>query len=310
MFTKFAATRPAWLNPLWLLAAIGSAIALSACSKSIDVAQTQIVNGLVYKLNDSDPFTGEVKNASSLAISREAEQGACVLHYKAGRLHGNVICQGENGKKILEQEWDQGQKEGTEKIWDAATGNLHIEEHWKAGKRDGLFELYNPLIGKRVVRNEYKNGQVEGEQKIWDAKTGEVLLVDMVWHNGLQTGVSKLRETEETYKDGKLNGAKRHYAMTDPQYIAAASEADRVVERVRGGGWFAAQLPGTKVDQEEVYENGFRTSTSEKKSMSLRECNDLYLWGHRRKVGDDAIVTADQLAEWDGWCKQGKFPPY
>jgi hypothetical protein len=161
-----------------------------------------------------------------------------------------------------------------------------------------------------VVRNEYRNGQLEGEQKIWDAKTGEVLLVDMVWHNGLQTGVSKLRETEENYREGKLNGVQRHYALNDPHVIAAVQEADRAVVRVGGGGWFASQIPGIKVAQEDVYENGLRTSTTEKKSMSLTECNDLYLWGHRRKVGNDAAVTADQLAEWDGWCKQGKFPPY
>jgi hypothetical protein len=201
-------------------------------------------------------------------------------------------------------------KDGAEKIWDSSTGNLRVEAHWKGGKEDGVYELYNPAINKRVVRNEYKNGQLAGEQKIWDVRDGETLLIDLKWHEGKQTGYSKSRDLEENYKDGKLHGVRRHYTYKDQFTVRAMLEAERLVQQVRGGAYFAGQFPGVTVDVDETYVDGVRTAGTRRTSMSLTDCKDLYLWGHRKKVGEDAIVTADQLAEWEAWCKAGRYPPY
>jgi antitoxin component YwqK of YwqJK toxin-antitoxin module len=298
------------LSAAWVLFAALAATTLSGCSRSIDAAQTQIIQGLVYKLNDSDPFSGEVKNASVRAVSAEAEPGTCTLPCKDGHLHGTVTCQSENGKKILEQEWNQGRKEGAEKIWDSHTGNLRVEAHWKADKEDGVYEVYNPAINKLVMHNEYKSGKLEGEQKIWDVRTGETLLTDLTWKDGRKTGYSKSRDLEENYRDGKLHGARRHYTYTDQSVVHAMLEAERLVQQVRGGDYFGGQFPGAKIDVDETYVDGLRTAGAQRTSMSLSDCKDLYLWGHRKQLGPDAIVTADQLADWEALCKAGKYPPY
>lgn len=309
MFTKFEAVREARPRWLWLLPALGAIAVLGACTRSIDAAQTQVSNGLVYKLNDSDPFTGEVKNASVLAVSRQAEQGTCTLHYKGGRLQGTVTCHGEKGKKILEQQWEQGQRDGTEKIWDTTTGNLHVEAHWKAGKLDGSYEVNNPAIDKRVERSEYKNGELEGRQQIWDVQTGQVLLVDMEWNGGRQTGYSKLGEVEENYKDGKRHGALRHYMFADSNSAAAAREVDRLVQTVHGGGWFAAQFTGAKVDMEEQYDKGVAASqVGLQDRVAFMNCKDAYSAKFRKQYGPNALATSEQIQEWEKLCARGKPP--
>lgn len=37
-------------------------------------------------------------------------------------------------------------------------------------------------------------------------------------------------------------------------------------------------------------------------------CVSRWTVAYRRKTGDDSIATADQLGEWQEWCKAGKLP--
>jgi antitoxin component YwqK of YwqJK toxin-antitoxin module len=196
--------RAFWLLLAWIV------LGLQGCSKTIDAAEARVINGLVYKVHDKDPYSGTIRNIAIGEVMSIAGNGSCQRSYKAGRPDGVTTCMSDTGHKVLEQEWEGGRREGVERTWDPKTGNLHIDSHYRNGKRDGLYELYNPATGERIVRNEYRAGEVEGKQQIWDAATGETLLVDMEWHNSKQTGTSKLGSVEESYLNGKLHGLRRN----------------------------------------------------------------------------------------------------
>ena len=302
--------RRALLALLTLVVILG----LQGCGKTIDAAQAQIVNWLVYKLHDKDPFTGTIRNIAIYEVISIAGNGACERSYKDGRLNGQTTCISDSGHKVLLEEWKAGRRDGTQRTWDPKTGNLHKDSHYKAGRLDGVFELYNPALGKRIVRSEYSAGELEGRQQVWDAATGETLLVDLMWHAGKQTGYSKWDSTEESFRDGKLHGTRRNYTIDDPQLGSALLDAQRQVEMLRGGGYFMGMFPGARVNDEAVYEDGLQVSNKDftrpaaSSPANVDACRDKYIASHRKQVGEDAAINADQIDEWESWCRQGKQP--
>jgi hypothetical protein len=38
-------------------------------------------------------------------------------------------------------------------------------------------------------------------------------------------------------------------------------------------------------------------------------CVDQWAAAHRKEVGDEPIITMDQIREWKEWCVVGKTPP-
>lgn len=43
-------------------------------------------------------------------------------------------------------------------------------------------------------------------------------------------------------------------------------------------------------------------------TKKIEACVDKWIDAHRKEVGDDTVIFADQLKEWEGWCKKGKEP--
>jgi uncharacterized protein YecT (DUF1311 family) len=42
--------------------------------------------------------------------------------------------------------------------------------------------------------------------------------------------------------------------------------------------------------------------------VPVASCEDQWIVAFRKEVGEDAMISADQLSEWEGWCKEGKKP--
>jgi hypothetical protein len=295
------------------------ALGLQGCSKQIDAAQAQSVNGLVYKLHDSDPFSGTVKGLPLYAvlplslqeIASTGIDGTCEREFKGGKPHGTTICVAPNGTKIVEQAWKDGGKHGVERTWTAA-GVLWSEEHWKDGKQDGLYERYNPEIKKLITQVEYKDGQPEGKQKAWDVRTGETLLIDLVWHNGKETGTKKFDGIEETFLNGRLHGARRAYTIDQAKQDAVLQDM-HLAQKFKGGAYFIGMDPAARLTSEWTYVNGTQTGYKEfpkpgSAKPSTEGCQDKWIAARRKEAGADAVITSDQLDEWEQWCKEGKQP--
>lgn len=184
------------------------ALGLVGCGGSeIDYRQSNTVNGLVYKLGDTEPFTGRVlKSPMSVNIFRV---GTCDIEVKKGVLDGKTICSTNNGVKIAEANYLKEQKDGVERRWSPDTGKLIYEASWSSGKIDGLEKVFNDAGDAIVHETHWKEGNKDGSEKIWDA-SGKTLLADLNWINGNANGHQKTSTEDMTWKDGHKNGSYKH----------------------------------------------------------------------------------------------------
>jgi hypothetical protein len=52
-----------------------------------------------------------------------------------------------------------------------------------------------------------------------------------------------------------------------------------------------------------------KAALSEPSSDDTDQCVDHWMDAYRKDAGEEAVVTHDQLDEWDGWCKEGRHAP-
>src|SRR4051812_46490807 len=93
----------------FLLALCAPALFLQGCSEKIDARQTETANGLLYKLHDSEPFTGTITN---YPINEFLNLGTCKVQYKKGLPDGTMTCETTDGAKLAEIEFKGGVKSG------------------------------------------------------------------------------------------------------------------------------------------------------------------------------------------------------
>lgn len=186
---------------------------LQGCSEKIDTRQIQEVNGLIYKLNYADPFTGTVSNYKMPGFF--VSPGTCELEVKDGKLDGTTICTLSNGVKFSETQYSDGLKNGLEQIWKSPQGILTSKKEWKNGKSDGLEETFDEMTGERTSLTNWSNNQKIGREQKWDP-SGQTLLLSFDWTEGKNTGFSRINGEEKNFKNGKLDGFYRENANVYP----------------------------------------------------------------------------------------------
>ena len=82
---------------------------LQGCGEEIDYRQTETINGLLYKLNYKEPFSGKVTNFP-MNILDIMNIGSCDMQIKKGLLDGTLTCNSNNGVKIAEIEYKDNKK--------------------------------------------------------------------------------------------------------------------------------------------------------------------------------------------------------
>ena len=119
------------------------------CGETIDARQLEIDNGLFYKKGENSPFTGLVENLRPayqngvrFAKISPKKIDRCNAPFKNGMFHGTLECfSDENRIAIIELE--NGNKNGREAIWDAASGNLLYEVEFKKNIKHGNETTYD-----------------------------------------------------------------------------------------------------------------------------------------------------------------------
>lgn len=228
------------------------------CNQTVDARQLQLIQGLYYKLNDSEAFTGTVTNYRNFGTFSTS----CIVEMKTGQLNGTYVCKTKNGFTTTELEYENNQKNGIEQVWHEDTGNLVSKTEWKNGQRDGPDERYNYNTGKLIQVVNWSENQKEGEEKVWDAK-GEKLLIHLVWKDGEKTGFSIWSEWEENYRDGNLHGSRKHFGIkrdaSYDEYHAASTE----IQMLNAGSFSVGLLKDGYIQWEEEYEDGVLVSRKE-----------------------------------------------
>ncbi|MEW5698325.1 lipoprotein [Pseudomonas synxantha] len=200
------------------------ATALTGCQSEIDHAQTVIRNGLFYKFGDTDPYSGLVVN---IPVGLPGMTALCNSQIEKGRNNGHSECF-FNGQKVYEVQYQVGSKHGTERVFDAKTGNPVAVMNWNKGRQDGVTEQY--LEGHLVARRKYANGKQDGEETRW-SDDGKIILTKLTWRAGeKQEGFWEDSEGQYRYLNGQLHGAQRKYdyiAGKLKRYTAAEENYDQ-----------------------------------------------------------------------------------
>lgn len=186
---------------------------LPGCGEKIDAKQSQNVQGLIYKINASEPYTGKLTNfpISDLGLGIFTHD-TCDVAVKTGVIDGNVNCKSGDGIKVADIDYKDGKLDGTLQMWDSNTKNLILKSEWKSGAKNGKEERYDAGTGKVIASLNWLNDVKNGEEKIWNL-SGTNLIVNLTWENGNKSGFEKTDQDEINYKNGEREGMARNFAL-------------------------------------------------------------------------------------------------
>lgn len=298
---------------------LASLLALQGCSREIDARQARVDQGLIYKKDASEPFTGTLINVGITEVGREYGaqflpfEGSCTVPVKVGMFDGNASCKDSKGKKIAEVTYRQGHQDGVLKVWAPDTDNLMLSMEVHGGVAEGVMERFNPKTGKIISHVAYSAGKKSGEEKLWDI-TGETLLTDLTWENGAQTGVNRYGDREEHYKAGVRDGVWKMCQLNrsiSPERLQANYDKTQayyaMAERL-GGTYFLPALvdsPSGVECTETVYKDGIeQKATAAGPDSSEDACLDAKIAAFHKENGGDTPIANDLIQEWESGCKK------
>jgi antitoxin component YwqK of YwqJK toxin-antitoxin module len=307
----------------------------------LDARNAIISNGLIYAGDSNEPFTGKVTNIPDTKIllnqpvtrlmfaplrSLYAADGAvldtlllsvslCDVKVSKGVLDGDALCKfPQSQAKRYEMSFRNGLIDGNLTFYGPSSPNSPvIKAAIKAGVLDGTLEIFSPKTQKLVHREQLKNGVNQGASTFWDEGTGKEI-------------------GRATYVDGKVDGPINRYAPdgktvtyraaavadlldgTEEVFDAQSGARIRKTEWRKGkrhGAWQEWASDGRlKVDS--VYQDDQLVSSkiqaTSNQDGDTSACESAWQAAHRKESGPDAVVTLDQLNEWQSWCRQGRSP--
>jgi antitoxin component YwqK of YwqJK toxin-antitoxin module len=249
-------------------------------------------------------------------------------HFSGGRLSGGLIYYNPDSpaQKLIEGGFDAGQPDGTEKIYSPSTGKLVESVNWSDGAYDGDFARYNATNGKVVLEGAFAEGKRDGG---WKQYTDDGTRLTDRWNyqKGQHDGVGETFDSEtgkrialiDKWVDGKINGEhktwdKNGVLLTDEVYVDGKKVAD---ENVTDASHTDSEPLEGRLNQAlagavSTAASPSPAATSPASPATLDACVQGWTTANHdaaAKAGVDDVVTADQVDEWEAWCKQGKQAP-
>lgn len=176
---------------------------LVGCTEEIDYRQVKNIQGLLYKINENDPFSGKIINypINSFSIPTSA---ICKADIKNGMPDGVMECTKDN-VILYSGNYTAGKRDGAEHFFSEA-GAKSFSSNWKNGVRDGVERRYNKEKGVLTYEAMYVNGRIEGVEKAW-TEDGKTETINLVWKNGKPTGFRVENYGDQiNYLDGQYHG--------------------------------------------------------------------------------------------------------
>lgn len=329
------------------IAVAASAVALSGCFEGpLDFRNAEISNGMLYGRGENKPFSGQVTNIPSSkmpvnelaafvevfsrlngdevakAYSRVNGGGSsvfgtafagtyypvsmlCDAHVSKGRLDGKAECRGANGaNKFMEIPYKEGSLDGDVTFFNPNKADEAVADApYRHGLLEGKSTVRSLKTGKVVHRVNWVAGKANGVEESFDGTTGNLLAkVDIV--NGGYDG-----EFLKYAGDGKTLILRGHYSkgLADGVFEEYAPQTGTLTNRtIFSHGVKQADGAAPTSASEAIRETISGNTTSG--DASLRTCVDGWIAKYRKEVGNEAMISADQMGEWESWCKAGKHP--
>lgn len=232
-----------------------------------------------------------------------------------GRPDGKMeIYSPSNGKLIHVAHWKKGALSGDEEAFDPTTGNRILAASLVNGRYDGTFTRYAP-DGKQVIyKTTFVNGKMHGAEDAFDPSSGK-LTGHAEYLDGKLEGVVKRWNA-----DGKLIFEKAYRnGEATPKSDALLKCVWKAVPQIDGrNNW---DYDGSPVvdEAEATCREALRGNTLDKQAAAMPAespqassdqeiCISIWTAAFHGEKGKDAIVTLDQLNEWQSRCRDDKRP--
>lgn len=267
---------------------------------------------------------------TSLGIQAEIYTGAafCEVDAKQGLLDGGAVCRATADQLLSdEMSFDKGALDGRIKTYFPRNGGkLAAEAEFDNGVLDGDMTMYGPQSARKILQVSFKQGRVHGKQEIVDDETGKPVS-RATYSKGLVNGelVRYSRGTDRLeYRvrmvDGVKDGIEENYdafsgklrdrsgwKMGKPhgEVVVATLDNDRnptdelkVVQRYDNGVLLPSEPAATTAAE--------AATVAPATPAKLQGCIDARIVAFRIQHGDEEVITADQLSEWETECREGK----
>jgi antitoxin component YwqK of YwqJK toxin-antitoxin module len=137
------------------------------------------------------------------------DKSQVLMEYHLGVLDGEINSYSPTGKKMLEEDYKNGQKVGTRTEFFPLTGKRKLAENYLGGLRDGVAREWHPS-GKLRIKQTFKKGKREGKFEEWfengKLKT-QASFVNGIWVGPYNEWYSNGKKFSEAhYRLGKLDG--------------------------------------------------------------------------------------------------------
>ncbi|WP_199153347.1 toxin-antitoxin system YwqK family antitoxin [Chromobacterium sp. ASV23] len=309
----------------WLAAAM--LVALSGCAKPVlEYRNAEIVNGKLYASGANEPFSGKVTNMPEKSIT-DSQTGLmtvratvgnvmsrwvtypdmlCDLKVEQGLPDGEVTCLKPQSTTLLERlTFDHGTLDGPAQRMDPSGDHPVWRVSFRQGQADGMLEVFSPSTGKLIYHVKFERGVPTGMEEAFDETTG-AMTGRAQFENGKYQGEvvryaadGKRLLYQAHYIDGFLDGVEEAFdaATGKPQSYAVWKHGGQV-----------SVLLGPEAIQAHIGQSNRTSATLP--SDDIDACQSAWITAYRKTQpeGDSAIVTQDQLMEWEDQCKQGKRP--
>ncbi|MDR6522175.1 antitoxin component YwqK of YwqJK toxin-antitoxin module [Variovorax paradoxus] len=284
---------------------------------------------------DQGVLTGEFKFYFPGTNKPEA-----VVRTDHGVLDGRSVVYGpESGREVYNATFKQGKLARTEEIFDDQTGKLVRRTPVEDGAITGEIVEYTKHGAQLSYRANVQMGLKHGVEEKFIEESG-ILEYRQNWVMGKLDGevVRSKRDpkTERTvneqyvaarYENGKLvyEANAREQYIPDQEQIAEDARQEKIRACVKerrdkltqeGRGFYADSAIG-QLTAECYHAVVAATSNTSGTALSsgteptpakLRSCVDTRIVAFRVQHGEDEVITADQLGEWEAECRSGKRP--
>lgn len=196
-------------------------VLLVGCTEEIDYRQIKNIQGLIYKVNEKDPFSGRVLNyrINSIGIPSSA---VCKADIKNGMPDGAIECTRDN-VVIYTGKYTAGKRDGAEHVF-SETGAKVSSSNWKGGVKNGVERKYNKENELLISEATYLNGKKDGAEKAW-AKDGKTEIANLVWKDEKPTGFRVEGYGDHiNYLDGRYHGLIKKVSVFDGNQLFLGAE--------------------------------------------------------------------------------------
>lgn len=272
------------------------------------------------------------KNGTETVLDAKSGSKVSVRNWKDGRQDG-VTEEYQNGVLTHQQAFKNGSPDGKETRWTADGSKVITDLTWSGGKKISGFETDSN------EKLNYTNGQLHGLQTKYDYIVGSLkqfVAAEENYTDGKLDGVQKhyknilhtdivQQQSEINYENGTaVSGWFRQFSIPDGKVL---QEIKLVRTQLADDEDFYSDYPGNLVPDgvirsynsqtgqlggEERWVNGVREAAASLLTTaaadSAETCQDAWMTAYRQEVGEEAMITHDQIGEWEQWCAEGKLP--